>query len=43
MAAQNHNSPMALAGCPCHTGKGGKALEVDPELKEANRNRLRRI
>lgn len=43
MAAQNHDSPMALANCPCHTGKGGKALEVDPELKEANRNRLRRI
>ena len=42
MAAQN-NSPMALASCPSHTGKGGKAVEVDPELKEANRNRLRRI
>jgi len=43
MAAHNHNSSTAPAGCSCHLGKGGKAAGVDPELKEANHNRLRRI
>ena len=43
MAAKTDTSPRALAICACHPGKGGKAVGVDPELKEANRNRLRRI
>ena len=43
MPAHNHDSSTALAGCACHPGKGRKAVGVDPELKEANRNRLRRI
>ena len=43
MAAQNHDSSMAFAGCACRPGKGRKAAGMDPELKEANRNRLRRI
>ena len=43
MAAQNHNPSMSLASCACHPEKGRKAAGVDPELKEANRNRLRRI
>src|SRR3974377_1941833 len=43
MPAHNHDSSTALAGCACHPGKGRKAVGGDPELKEANRNRLRRI
>jgi len=43
MAAQNHNPSMSLAGCACHPEKGRKAAGVDPELKQANHNRLRRI
>jgi DNA-binding FrmR family transcriptional regulator len=43
MAARNHNPATAPTNCPCHPGKGGKAAGVDPDLKEANRNRLRRI
>ena len=43
MAAQNHNESLSLASCACHPEKGRKAAGVDPELKEANRNRLRRI
>jgi CsoR family transcriptional regulator, copper-sensing transcriptional repressor len=36
-----HASP---ANCACDTGPGGrKAISVDPVLKEANQNRLRRI
>ena len=32
------------ANCACDTGSGGrKAVSVDPELKAANQNRLRRI
>jgi CsoR family transcriptional regulator, copper-sensing transcriptional repressor len=32
------------ASCACESGSGGrKAVGVDPLLKEANRNRLRRI
>ncbi len=32
------------ANCACETGPGGrKAIGVDPGLKEANQNRLRRI
>ena len=38
---RNHAS---LANCACDTAAGGrKALGVDPLLKEANQNRLRRI
>jgi|SRR5580692_5038916 DNA-binding FrmR family transcriptional regulator len=34
----------AMSGCACGlTGEGRKAAGVDQELKEANRNRLRRI
>jgi CsoR family transcriptional regulator, copper-sensing transcriptional repressor len=43
IVAQNHNSSTARERCPCHPGKGRKAAGVDPELKEASRNRLRRI
>src|ERR1700745_4526972 len=43
MAAKTDTSQRTLATCACHPGKGGKAVGVDPELKEANRNRLRRI
>ena len=43
MAAQNHNPSMSLASCACHPEKGRKAAGVDPELKQANHNRLRRI
>lgn len=31
------------ANCACETGPGHKAVGVDPELKAANRKRLRRI
>jgi len=31
------------AHCGCDSGKGRKAAGVDPELKDANRKRLRRI
>jgi DNA-binding FrmR family transcriptional regulator len=35
---------VSLANCACESGPGaGKAAGVDPELKEANRKRLRRI
>jgi CsoR family transcriptional regulator, copper-sensing transcriptional repressor len=38
----SHNSHGA--NCACQIGgEGRKALRVDPEIKEANRNRLRRI
>jgi len=34
----------SAANCACDTGAGGrKALGVDPDLKAANQNRLRRI
>jgi DNA-binding FrmR family transcriptional regulator len=32
-----------IAPCACPTGEPRKATGVDPQLKEANRNRLRRI
>ena len=32
-----------IAHCACPTGEPRKAAGVDPQLKEANRNRLRRI
>src|SRR5262249_20282455 len=34
---------MKSASCACETGPGHKAVGVDPELKDANRKRLRRI
>ena len=35
---------LSTANCACETGPGGrKAVGVDPELKAANQNRLRRI
>jgi len=35
---------LSLAGCACASAAGGrKAVGVDPELKDANRKRLRRI
>jgi DNA-binding FrmR family transcriptional regulator len=38
------HSSLSLAGCACATAAGGrKAHGVDPELKDANRKRLRRI
>ena len=43
MATPNHNPSMTLASCACHPEKGRKAAGVDPELKQANHNRLRRI
>jgi CsoR family transcriptional regulator, copper-sensing transcriptional repressor len=36
--------PLSLADCACASTAGGrKAAGVDPELKDANRKRLRRI
>jgi len=43
MAAQHHPSPKSVLTCACGGGKGRKAAGVDPELKEANLKRLRRI
>jgi CsoR family transcriptional regulator, copper-sensing transcriptional repressor len=41
--ARGHG-PLSLADCACASAVGGrKALGVDPELKDANRKRLRRI
>ena len=38
------NRRLSAANCACDTGAGGrKAVGVDPELKAANQNRLRRI
>ena len=38
------NRPRSLANCACTSAPGGrKAAGVDPELKEANQKRLRRI
>jgi CsoR family transcriptional regulator, copper-sensing transcriptional repressor len=39
-----HGAPFSLAECACASVPGGrKALGVDPQLKDANRKRLRRI
>src|ERR1700739_1747500 len=43
MAGHNHASSTTLAACACDSANNRKAVGVDPELKEANRNRLRRI
>jgi DNA-binding FrmR family transcriptional regulator len=37
-------APLSLADCACASAAAGrKAIGVDPELKDANRKRLRRI
>jgi DNA-binding FrmR family transcriptional regulator len=42
--AGKENRHASAANCACDTGVGGrKAISVDPELKAANQNRLRRI
>jgi DNA-binding FrmR family transcriptional regulator len=42
--ARRRNRLESTANCACDTGSGGrKAIAVDPTLKEANQNRLRRI
>lgn len=43
MAARNHSSSTSLAACACDAANGRKSIGVDPELKESNRKRLRRI
>ncbi len=43
MPGQNHPSPTRLSSCGCGPDQNRKATGVVPELKEANRNRLRRI
>jgi len=43
-SARKENRHASAANCACDTGAGGrKAIGVDPELKAANQNRLRRI
>lgn len=42
-AAANGSSGSATASCACIADTGRKATGVDPELKQANRKRLRRI
>ena len=38
------HEPLSLVGCACASAASGrKAVGVDPELKDANRKRLRRI
>jgi CsoR family transcriptional regulator, copper-sensing transcriptional repressor len=44
MSNKNHPTAKELAVCACESGRNvRKAAGVDPELKEVNRNRLRRI
>jgi CsoR family transcriptional regulator, copper-sensing transcriptional repressor len=43
MAGRNHSSATALATCACDSASSRKSAGVDPELKESNRIRLRRI
>jgi DNA-binding FrmR family transcriptional regulator len=43
MATGNHAWPRALTACACAAGEGRKAAGVNPELKDANLKRLRRI
>jgi DNA-binding FrmR family transcriptional regulator len=43
-SAGQKNRYESTANCACDAGAGGrKAIGVDPSLKEANQNRLRRI
>jgi DNA-binding FrmR family transcriptional regulator len=43
MAGKKHRPNALAAPCACGSAEGRKAIAVEPELKEANRNRLRRI
>ena len=43
MAGHNHSSVTTLAACACDSAGNRKSVGVDPELKESNRKRLRRI
>ena len=43
MSGANGTTEKTAATCACMTNGGRKAAGVDPELKEANRKRLRRI
>jgi DNA-binding FrmR family transcriptional regulator len=44
MAGGNHRTDKNLASCACGSAPNGrKAIGVDSDLKEGNRNRLRRI
>lgn len=43
MASRNHSSSASVAACACHSSNSRKSVGVDPELKESNRHRLRRI
>lgn len=43
MRPEKHRTGRAAALCACGNAQGRKAVGVDPELKEANCNRLRRI
>lgn len=43
VAKQTHQGKARAAACACEIGPGRKAAGVDPELKAANRARLRRI
>ena len=40
---QMTNRHSAAASCACESGHGRKAVGVDPQIKQANQNRLRRI
>ncbi len=46
IAARRRNSASQYspaANCACESGNARKAIGVDPEIKQANQNRLRRI
>src|SRR5580704_15862465 len=44
LKGKSRTGDVAMSGCACGlSGEGRKAAGVDQELKEANRNRLRRI
>jgi DNA-binding FrmR family transcriptional regulator len=43
MPGRNHSLSTSLAACACDSAGKREPVGVDPELKESNRNRLRRI
>jgi DNA-binding FrmR family transcriptional regulator len=44
MGEATNGSPQAVTTCACATAKNGrKAVAVDPQIKDSNRKRLRRI
>jgi len=43
LAAKRHPTAQLAVACACSDGHGRKAVAVDPEIKEGNRHRLRRI